>query len=47
MEIDRKECHPAMDYDQAEDTYNLFYKLTVWSIVGVCAVLILMAIFLL
>ena len=47
MEIDRKDCHPAMDYDQAEQTYDLFYKLTVWGIVGVSLILILMAFFLL
>ena len=45
MHIDPKECHPAMDYNEHHKTYKLFLKLTVYIIVGVVALMALMAIF--
>jgi len=35
MHIDPKEGHPAMDYAEHQKTYNLFCKLTLWTIIGV------------
>ena len=43
MQIDPKECHPAMDYTEHQKTYKLFLKLTVYTIVGVVALMALMA----
>ncbi|HSD92658.1 MAG TPA: aa3-type cytochrome c oxidase subunit IV [Methyloceanibacter sp.] len=45
MHIDPKECHPAMDYTEHQNTYKLFCKLTVWTIIGVVATLALLYIF--
>jgi len=45
MHIDPKECHPAMDYKENQKTYKLFLKLTVYIIIGVVALMALMAIF--
>jgi Bacterial aa3 type cytochrome c oxidase subunit IV len=45
MHIDPKECHPDMDYAEHEKTYKLFCKLTVWTILGVIAVMAGLALF--
>jgi hypothetical protein len=45
MHIDRKDCHPAMDYSEHEKTYKLFLKLSVWTIVSVAILMALMAVF--
>jgi hypothetical protein len=45
MQIDPKECHPAMDHAEHQKTYQLFLKLTVYVIVGVVALMALLAIF--
>jgi hypothetical protein len=39
MHIDPKEGHPAMDYAEHQRTYRLFLKLTVYTIVGVVALM--------
>jgi hypothetical protein len=39
--------HPAMDYAEHERTYRAFTTFTKWGTIGVVAILILMAIFLL
>ena len=39
MQIDPKEGHPAMDYAEHQRTYRLFLKLTVYTIVGVVALM--------
>lgn len=38
--------HPAMDYAEHERTYATFVGLTKWGTIAVCAILVLMAIFL-
>jgi hypothetical protein len=45
MHIDPKECHPAMDYAEHRKTYKLFLKMTGYLIVGVVALMALLAIF--
>jgi hypothetical protein len=45
MQIDPKQCHPAMDYTEHQKTYILFLKLTIYVIVGVVALMALLAIF--
>jgi hypothetical protein len=45
MHIDPKECSPAMDYTEHAKTYKLFCKLAAYTIVGVVAVMVLLAIF--
>ena len=39
MRIDPSEGHPAMDYTEHQRTYRLFLKLTVYTIVGVVALM--------
>jgi hypothetical protein len=46
MHIDPKEGSPAMDYAEHLKTYNLFCKLTLYTIIGVTAVMVLLAVFL-
>lgn len=46
MSIDTSEGHEAMDYSEHERTYNGFIKGTIWCTVGVVAILVGMAIFL-
>ncbi len=46
MHIDPKEGSPAMDYTEHLKTYNLFCKLTLYTIVGVAVVMVLLAVFL-
>ena len=38
--------HPAMDYPQHERTYSGFLAFTKWSVIGLAALLALMAFFL-
>lgn len=45
MHIDPAECHPAMDYNEHQKTYKLFLKLTGLTILGVVALMVLLAIF--
>jgi Bacterial aa3 type cytochrome c oxidase subunit IV len=45
MKIDPKECSPAMDYTEHAKTYGLFCKLTAYTIVGVIAVMAVLALF--
>ena len=45
MKINPSEGHPAMDYAEHERTYKLFLKLTVYLVVGVIALMALLAIF--
>ena len=45
MQIDPKEGHPAMDYAEHQRTYRLFLKLTVYTIVGVVALMAFLYIF--
>jgi hypothetical protein len=45
MHIDPKEGHPAMDYAEHQRTYRLFLKLTVYTIVGVVALMAFLYIF--
>lgn len=45
MKIDPKECHPAMDYAEHQNTYNLFCKLTLWTVIGVVIVMVLLYMF--
>jgi hypothetical protein len=45
MQIDPKECHPAMDYAEHQKTYKLFLKLSVYLLIGVVALMALLAIF--
>jgi hypothetical protein len=45
MKINPSEGHPAMDYAEHERTYKLFLKLTVYFVVGVIALMALLAIF--
>lgn len=47
MGIDTSKGHPAMDYPEHERTYNGFIKGTIVCTVGVVAILVGMAIFLL
>jgi len=46
MHIDPKEGNPAMDYAEHLKTYNLFCKLTLYTIIGVTGVMVLLAVFL-
>jgi hypothetical protein len=41
------ETQNAMDYAEHERTYDMFLALTKWSVIGLVAILILMAFFLL
>jgi hypothetical protein len=45
MRIDPKECHPQMDYTEHMKTYGLFCKLTAYTIIGVVAVMVILALF--
>ncbi|HEU0017466.1 MAG TPA: aa3-type cytochrome c oxidase subunit IV [Methyloceanibacter sp.] len=45
MHIDPSEGHPAMDYSEHQRTYKLFLKLTLYTIVGVVALMALLALF--
>ncbi len=45
MKLNPSEGHPAMDYAEHERTYKLFIKLTVYAIVGVIALMAVLAIF--
>ena len=45
MHIDPKEGHPAMDYAEHQRTYRLFLKLTIYTIVGVVALMAFLYIF--
>lgn len=45
MHIDPKECHPEMDYTEHQKSYKLFLKLSLYTIVGVVALMALLAIF--
>jgi hypothetical protein len=45
MHIDPKECHPAMDYTEHQKTYKLFLKLTLWTVIGVVALMVLLGLF--
>jgi hypothetical protein len=45
LHLDPKECHPAMDYTEHQKTYKLFLKLTVYILVGVVALMALLAVF--
>jgi hypothetical protein len=38
--------HPAMDYPEHERTYATFVSLTKWGTITICAIMVLMAIFL-
>jgi hypothetical protein len=38
--------HSAMDYREHEKTYALFVSMTKWGTIGVCTIVVLMAIFL-
>lgn len=46
MHIDPKEGGPDMDYPQHMQTYNLFCKLTLWSVIILAVIMGLMAYFL-
>ncbi len=45
MRIDPKEGSSAMDYTEHMKTYGLFCKLTAYTIIGVVAVMVLLALF--
>lgn len=45
MRIDPKEGSPSMDYAEHMKTYHLFCKLTAYTILGVVAVMALLALF--
>jgi hypothetical protein len=45
MRIDPSEGHPAMDYTEHQNTYKLFTKLTLYTIVGMAALMALLYIF--
>ncbi len=45
MKINPAEGHPAMDYAEHERTYKLFLKMTAYVIIGVVALMALLAIF--
>jgi hypothetical protein len=45
MRIDPSEGHPAMDYAEHQNTYKLFTKLTLYTIVGVVGLMALLYIF--
>lgn len=45
MHIDPAEGHPAMDYAEHERSYNLFLKGALYLLVGVIAIIVLLAIF--
>jgi hypothetical protein len=45
MHIDPKDCHPSMDYSEHSKTYKLFLKLTAYTILGVVALMALLALF--
>ena len=46
MHIDPKEGSPDMDYAQHMQTYNMFCKLTLWSVIILVVIMGLMAYFL-
>lgn len=46
MHIDPKEGSPAMDYAEHLKTYNLFCKLTLYTVVSVAVIMVLLAVFL-
>ena len=46
MHIDPKEGSPDMDYAQHMQTYNMFCKLTLWSVIILTVIMGLMAYFL-
>ena len=43
MHIDPAECHPSMDYSEHQRTYKLFLKLALYTVIGVAALLVLLA----
>ena len=45
MRIDPSEGHPAMDYAEHQNSYKLFTKLTLYTIVGVVGLMALLYIF--
>ncbi|MEG6507504.1 aa3-type cytochrome c oxidase subunit IV [Methyloligella sp. 2.7D] len=45
MKIDRAECHPAMDYDEHERSYQLFIKMSLIVGSGVVLLMIFLALF--
>jgi hypothetical protein len=45
MHIDPAECHPAMDYSEHQKTYKFFLKGSVYLVVGVIAIMVLLALF--
>ncbi|MBK5196977.1 MAG: aa3-type cytochrome c oxidase subunit IV [Methyloceanibacter sp.] len=45
MHIDPAEGHAAMDYAEHQNTYKLFTKLTLYTIVGVVVLMALLYIF--
>jgi hypothetical protein len=45
MQIDPKECHPAMDYAEHQKTYKLFLKLSGYILIVVISLMALLAIF--
>lgn len=47
MGIDTSKGHPAMDYAEHQRTYNGFIKGTLYGTIGVVAILVGMALFLL
>ncbi len=46
MHIDPKECSPDMDYAQHMQTYSMFCKLTLWTVIILAVIMGLMAYFL-
>jgi Bacterial aa3 type cytochrome c oxidase subunit IV len=45
MRIDPSEGHPAMDYTEHQRTYKLFLKGTICLLVGVIAIMVFLAVF--
>jgi hypothetical protein len=45
MHIDPKAGHPAMDYAEHTKTYNLFLKGSLYMLLGVVAIMVFLAIF--
>jgi hypothetical protein len=45
MHIDPAECHPAMDYSEHQKTYRLFLKGAAYLVLGVVALMVLLAVF--
>jgi hypothetical protein len=45
MHIDPKTGHPAMDYAEHTKTYGLFLKGTLYLLLGVVAIMVFLAVF--